>query len=67
MFVTSNAFHGKILERIRAFSDGVFSIVLTVLVLDLRSPMAHGLEPRTDEVLLDKLVELWPSYLRFVN
>ena len=30
-------------HRVELFSDGVFAIVLTLLVLDLRSPAAHGL------------------------
>jgi uncharacterized membrane protein len=41
-------------HRLELFSDGVFAIVLTLLVLDLRVPEVHGLEA---------LAEVWPSLL----
>jgi uncharacterized membrane protein len=41
-------------HRFELFSDGVFAIVLTLLVLDLRVPEAHGLRG---------LAEVWPSLL----
>jgi uncharacterized membrane protein len=41
-------------HRFELFSDGVFAIVLTLLVLDLRVPQAHGLQA---------LAEVWPSLL----
>jgi uncharacterized membrane protein len=41
-------------HRFELFSDGVFAIVLTLLVLDLRVPTAHGLQA---------LAEVWPSLL----
>jgi uncharacterized membrane protein len=43
--------------RLVAFSDGVFAISITLLVLEIRPP--H------DEDLLHGLVELWPSYLAY--
>jgi uncharacterized membrane protein len=43
--------------RLVAFSDGVFAITITLLVLEIRPP--------TDENLLDGLVALWPSYLAY--
>jgi uncharacterized membrane protein len=51
--------------RLEAFSDGVFAIAVTLLVLDIRVP---GLE-QTDggAHLLDALVDLWPSYLGYVT
>jgi uncharacterized membrane protein len=46
-----------------AFSDGVFSIIITLLVLDLRVPRLatlHGVS------LGAALLDQWPSYLAFV-
>jgi uncharacterized membrane protein len=49
--------------RLEAFSDGVFAIAITLLVLDLRvptpSPGGTG--------LLAALLQLWPTYLAFVT
>ena len=44
--------------RLVAFSDGVFAITITLLVLEIRPPAE-------DENLLHGLVELWPSYLAY--
>jgi uncharacterized membrane protein len=45
--------------RTEAFSDGVFAIVITLLVLDLTNPHYRPGELGTD------LVKEWPSYLAF--
>ena len=47
-------------SRIEAFSDGVFAIAITLLILDVRVP--HAGEPGT---LFHQLVALWPSYFAF--
>ncbi len=47
--------------RVEAFSDGVFAIAITLLILEIRVPHAgaeHG--------LWAGLVALWPSYIAFV-
>ena len=44
--------------RLVAFSDGVFAITVTLLVLEIRPPTDDG-------SLLNGLVELWPSYLAY--
>jgi len=46
--------------RMEAFSDGVFAIAITLLVLDLEVPGDTG------EGLLRGLLEQWPSYLAYV-
>ncbi len=49
--------------RIEAFSDGVFAIAITLLVLDLRVP--HGVPETTG--LFRALLNQWPAYLAFVT
>jgi uncharacterized membrane protein len=44
--------------RLVAFSDGVFAITITLLVLEIRPPT-------DDKNLLHGLVALWPSYLAY--
>jgi TMEM175 potassium channel family protein len=44
--------------RLMAFSDGVFAITITLLVLAIKPPT-------DDENLLHGLVALWPSYLAY--
>jgi uncharacterized membrane protein len=44
--------------RLNAFSDGVFAITVTLLVLEIRPPTGDG-------DLLDGLLDLWPSYLAY--
>jgi uncharacterized membrane protein len=46
--------------RIEAFSDGVFAIAITLLIIEIGVPRAQGTES-----LFDKLVQLWPSYLGY--
>ncbi|MFG3223819.1 TMEM175 family protein [Kitasatospora sp. NPDC048194] len=47
--------------RIEAFSDGVFAIAITLLVLEIRIPQAHGAAE-----LWRALGEQWPSYFAYV-
>ena len=50
--------------RVEAFSDGVFAIAITLLVLEIKVPSpdltGHG------STLLAALLRLWPSYLGYV-
>jgi uncharacterized membrane protein len=50
--------------RVEAFSDGVFAIAITLLVLEIRVPApdltGHG------STLLPALIRLWPSYLGYL-
>jgi TMEM175 potassium channel family protein len=51
--------------RIEAFSDGVFAIAITLLILEIKVPNAHDLGPSGG--LGAALLRLWPSYLAFVT
>jgi uncharacterized membrane protein len=46
--------------RVEAFSDGVFAIAITLLILEIKVPTA-GVAP-----LAHQLVRQWPSYVSFV-
>lgn len=49
-------------QRLEAFSDGVFAIAITLLVLEIRLPGGEAEEGH----LLDQLLHIWPSYLAYV-
>jgi len=52
------------LARVEGYSDAVFAIASTLLVLEIRAP---DLGPRaTSGELWYALIQLWPSYLAFV-
>jgi len=51
-------------ERLEAFSDGVFAIAITLLVLEIRVPAADELD--TGPHLLAALGALWPSYMGYL-
>ncbi|MCG5439566.1 TMEM175 family protein [Micromonospora foliorum] len=48
-------------SRLLSFSDGVFAIIITLLVLDLQPPRVGRGQ------LLHALVEQWPAYLAYVT
>ncbi len=49
--------------RVEAFSDGVFAIAMTLLVLDIKVP--HDLPPGRS--LAEALAKEWPTYLAFLT
>ena len=51
----------KSLNRLEAFSDGVFAIAITLLILDITFP--HG---GVESSLWDRLLALWPFLVAFV-
>jgi uncharacterized membrane protein len=47
-------------SRLEAFSDGVYAIAITLLVLDIAVPAVSG------DDLFDAILDEWPSYLGYV-
>lgn len=45
------------LDRVNGFSDGVFAIIITIMVLDLKRPA---------EASFRALFELWPTWLSYI-
>jgi len=54
------AAHHSDTQRLEAFSDGVFAIAITLLVLQIAVPHVEH-----DESLAHALVRLWPSYFGY--
>lgn len=52
-------------RRIEAFSDGIFAIAITLLVLGIKVPKAEELGASGG--LGSALLKLWPHYLAFVT
>jgi uncharacterized membrane protein len=52
------------LARVEAYSDGVFAIAATLLILEIRVPSVDPHAPLA--ALVHELAGLWPSYLAFV-
>jgi uncharacterized membrane protein len=51
-------------SRVEAFSDGVFAIALTLLILGIKVPDLN--ESATNAQLFRELYKLWPSYFAFI-
>ncbi|PWU81705.1 MAG: hypothetical protein DLM72_05540 [Candidatus Nitrosopolaris wilkensis] len=51
--------------RIETLTDGVFAIVMTILVLDIVVPHLSHSEASTE--LLKRLLELWPVVLSYAS
>jgi uncharacterized membrane protein len=51
-------------DRLRALSDGVFAIAITLLILEFRAP--HLADPGSGAELLRQLAKLWPNLLSYL-
>jgi uncharacterized membrane protein len=54
----------KSLARLEMFSDGVFAIAITLLILEIKVPPIDSIHSKDD--LVRALVHLWPSYFAFL-
>ncbi len=54
----------KSLTRLETFSDGVFAIAITLLILEIKVPPFDSIHSVND--LVSALVDLWPSYFAFI-
>jgi TMEM175 potassium channel family protein len=52
------------LERLIFFSDAVFAIAITLLVLEIHLPVIDG--PVSNAELLQNLLAIWPKYLGYL-
>ena len=59
-----NRYMGLKPARIEALSDGVFAIVMTLLVIELSVPLVSKL--KAAEELGGMLFEMWPKFFAFV-
>jgi len=50
--------------RLEAFSDGVFAIAITLLIIEIRPP--HLADGEGSPELLQALLALWPAYLGYL-
>jgi TMEM175 potassium channel family protein len=53
----------KSLARLEMFSDGVFAIAITLLILEIKVPPIDSIHSVND--LVNALVHLWPSFFAF--
>ena len=68
MFGKRSAPHGEISHRdtarLEAFSDGVFAIAITLLILEIHVPTVDQVEGSAG--LSSALLDLWPSYFGYL-
>jgi len=64
MSIVYNQIANRSLERIGALSDGLFAIAMTLIVLEIRVPVAAGID--SDAKLLAALSDLAPRFLTYL-
>jgi uncharacterized membrane protein len=64
MTAAYNDFSGQNAERVRALSDGVFAVAMTLLVLEIRLPLSEG--GLTNHELWSELVDLGPRLAAYL-
>jgi TMEM175 potassium channel family protein len=64
MTITYNRIAGQSVERLAALSDGIFAVAMTLLVLDLRTPIASGIHSERD--LWHALAALAPQIVMYM-
>jgi uncharacterized membrane protein len=55
---------GSSTDRLRSLSDGVFAIVITLLILEFKTP--HLADPASGTELVRELAKLWPKLLSYL-
>jgi uncharacterized membrane protein len=65
----SDAVEPKETGRIEAFSDGVFAIATTLLILEIKVPTLaeNGQAIETGNQLIQGLLNEWPSYVAYLT
>jgi uncharacterized membrane protein len=66
-----NSLHNELrkefqLERLILFSDAVFAIAITLLVIEIKIPEWHSPDPVSDKALLEKLGNIIPKFIGFL-
>jgi uncharacterized membrane protein len=59
-----NKFQGQSLERLAALSDGIFAVAMTLLVLDLHTPVSEAVHSETQ--LRAALIALAPQFVSYL-
>ena len=59
-----NKIAGKNLARLEALSDGIFAVAMTLLVLDLKTPVASAIHSESD--LWNELLSLSPRLMTYL-